>query len=142
MLSIGEFSKICGVSAKTLRYYDEMGLIHPDEINPENGYRYYAIGQLKKMLFINRLKSYQFSLEEIKSVLEREEVQAEEQLYYALTRKRKELREKLNGLECTLHQISRDIGRMEENIPLMSTWTISKCSLLRRSRSVCFLRAG
>ncbi|MGF7029913.1 DNA-binding transcriptional MerR regulator/effector-binding domain-containing protein [Paenibacillus mucilaginosus] len=120
MLSIGEFSKICGVSAKTLRYYDEMGLIHPDEINPENGYRYYAIGQLKKMLFINRLKSYQFSLEEIKSVLQREADQAEEQLYHALTRKRKELREKLSGLECTLHQISRDIGRMEENIPLMS----------------------
>lgn len=37
MLSIGEFSKLCEVSAKTLRYYDEIGLIHPDEINPENG---------------------------------------------------------------------------------------------------------
>lgn len=54
MLSIGEFSKVCGVSTKTLRYYDEIGLIHPDEINPENGYRYYSIGQLKKMLLINR----------------------------------------------------------------------------------------
>ena len=40
MLSIGEFSKICQVSAKTLRYYDEIGLLRPEEINPENGYRY------------------------------------------------------------------------------------------------------
>ncbi len=39
MLSIGEFSKICEVSTKTLRYYSEIGLIYPDEINPENGYR-------------------------------------------------------------------------------------------------------
>ncbi|SCV40293.1 Transcriptional regulator, MerR family [Bacillus subtilis] len=39
MLSIGEFSKICKVSTKTLRYYDEIGLIHPEDINPENGYR-------------------------------------------------------------------------------------------------------
>ena len=54
MLSIGEFSNICKVSAKTLRYYAEIGLIIPDEINPENGYRYYSIEQLEKMLFINR----------------------------------------------------------------------------------------
>ena len=33
MLSIGEFSKICSVSTKTLRYYAEIGLIIPDEIN-------------------------------------------------------------------------------------------------------------
>ena len=43
MLSIGEFSKICQVSAKTLRYYDEIGLLRPEEINPENGYRYYRV---------------------------------------------------------------------------------------------------
>ena len=45
MLSIGEFSKICQVSAKTLRYYDEIGLLRPEEINPENGYRYYSYQQ-------------------------------------------------------------------------------------------------
>ena len=79
MLSIGEFSKICGVSTKkkTLRYYDEIGLIKPDEINPENGYRFYSVNQLKKMLFINRMKSYQFSLEEIKTIVELEEDQLE-----------------------------------------------------------------
>lgn len=35
MLSIGEFSKICKVSTKTLRYYDEIGLIKPSKINQE-----------------------------------------------------------------------------------------------------------
>ena len=70
MLSIGEFSNICKVSAKTLRYYAEIGLILPDEVNPENGYRYYSIEQLETMLFINRLKSYNFSLEEIKAILD------------------------------------------------------------------------
>ena len=51
MLSIGEFSKICKVSTKTLRYYDEIGLINPSKINQENGYRYYSIEQLETMLF-------------------------------------------------------------------------------------------
>ncbi len=89
MLSIGEFSKICRVSTKTLRYYAEIGLILPNEINPENGYRYYSIQQLEAMLLINRLKSYNFSLEEIKSILKSTELQ-DEKLYLELIRKKKE----------------------------------------------------
>lgn len=50
MLSIGEFSNICKVSTKTLRYYAEIGLLRPREINPENGYRYYSIEQLENDL--------------------------------------------------------------------------------------------
>ncbi len=42
MLSIGEFSNICRVSTKTLRYYAEIGLLEPSEVNPDKGYRYYA----------------------------------------------------------------------------------------------------
>jgi len=52
MLSIGEFSNICKVSTKTLRYYAEIGLLEPSEVNPENGYRYYAIEQLENGQFL------------------------------------------------------------------------------------------
>ncbi|WP_068619783.1 MerR family transcriptional regulator [Paenibacillus tuaregi] len=120
MLSIGEFSKMCGVSTKTLRYYDEIELIKPDEINPENGYRYYSIKQLKKMLLINRLKSYHFSLEEMRDMLEWEEDLSEEKLCSALLRKRLEIQEKMNALECTLKQINSDILNLEQGIPMMS----------------------
>ncbi|MDU5142737.1 MAG: MerR family transcriptional regulator [Paenibacillus dendritiformis] len=120
MLSIGEFSKICGVSTKTLRYYAEIGLIHPDEINPENGYRYYSIMQLKKMLLINRLKSYSFSLEEIKDILEWEEDQAEEKLRSALNRKRREVQEKIDAFAYALNQMNRDISNLEKGMPMMA----------------------
>ncbi|MFE0557642.1 MerR family transcriptional regulator [Paenibacillus sp. NPDC058910] len=120
MLSIGEFSKICEVSTKTLRYYDEIGLIHPDQINLENGYRYYSISQLKTMLYINRLKSYHFSLEEIKEILEGEADQSEEKLRLALNRKRREIHEKLNAYEYTLKQMNQDILNLEQGIHLMS----------------------
>lgn len=120
LLSIGEFSKICKVSTKTLRYYDEIGLIHPEDINPENGYRYYSIRQLRKMLLINRLKSYHFSLEEIKNILDVEEDQAEEKLGSALHRKRKEVQEKINAYEYTLTQLNHDILRAEKGKPMMS----------------------
>ncbi len=76
------------VSTKTLRYYAEIGLLLPNEINPENGYRYYSIEQLETMLMINRLKSYHFSLEEIKAILCSEEIR-EEKLFRELTQKEK-----------------------------------------------------
>ncbi|MFJ8461284.1 MerR family transcriptional regulator [Lysinibacillus xylanilyticus] len=120
MLSIGEFSKICGVSTKTLRYYDEIGLINPDEINAESGYRYYSIEQLKRMLYINRLKSYHFSLEDIKTMLNLEEDQSEEMLCSALNQKRKEIQEKLKAFEFLVKQLSHDISNLEKGVPIMS----------------------
>ena len=90
MLSIGEFSNICKVSTKTLRYYAEIGLLEPSEVNPENGYRYYSIDQLEKMLFISRLKSYSFSLEEVKDIL-RDDAEKSDKLYTAFLRKKQEI---------------------------------------------------
>lgn len=69
MLSIGQFSKICQVSIKTLRYYDKIQLLTPARIDPDTGYRYYHNDQLPKMLLIQRLKRYGFSLDEIKTLL-------------------------------------------------------------------------
>ncbi len=120
LLSIGEFSKICSVSTKTLRYYAEIGLITPDDINAENGYRYYSIKQLKKMLFINRLKSYHFSLEEIKALVELEADLAEEKICGAFNRKKREMERELNMLAYTLKQMSTDIENLEKGIPIMS----------------------
>lgn len=119
MLSIGEFSNICKVSAKTLRYYAEIGLIIPDEINPENGYRYYSIEQLEKMLFINRLKSYNFSLEEIKAILKSEELM-DDKLFAALTGKKREIEKQVQEFEKTLDQINDDISNLKVGKSLMS----------------------
>lgn len=119
MLSIGEFSNICKVSTKTLRYYAEIGLILPDEINPENGYRYYSVEQLETMLFINRLKSYHFSLEEIKAVLEADELQ-EEKLCQELTRKKKEMERQVTEFQKTLNQLNDDISVLKQGKSIMS----------------------
>ena len=119
MLTIGEFSNICRVSTKTLRYYAEIGLILPDEINPENGYRYYSIEQLEKMLLINRLKDYCFSLEEIKLILESEE-RMDEVLFTALNKKKKEIAVKVQKFENTLHQIDSDISNLRNGKSIMS----------------------
>ncbi|MFQ6792074.1 MAG: MerR family transcriptional regulator [Thomasclavelia sp.] len=119
MLTIGEFSSICRVSTKTLRYYAEIGLILPEEINPENGYRYYSIKQLETMQFINRLKAYHFSLEEIKAVLESEEVM-DDKLYAALNKKKKEISMQVMMYRNTLEQIDADMSALRKGKSIMS----------------------
>lgn len=119
MLSIGEFSNICKVSTKTLRYYAEIDLLLPSEINPENGYRYYSIHQLETMLFISRLKSYGFCLEEIKEILKAKGSQ-EEVLCMALTRKKEELEKKRKDLDQTMLQMNQDIITLQQGKSIMS----------------------
>lgn len=119
MLSIGEFSKICKVSTKTLRYYAEIGLILPDKVNTETGYRYYSVGQLETMLLINRLKSYHFSLEEIKKLLQNDEAQ-NELFYSALSQKKKEIEAHVQEFEKTLGQLHNDILNLEQGNSIMS----------------------
>ncbi len=119
MLSIGEFSNICKVSAKTLRYYAEIGLLEPSEVNPDNGYRYYAIEQLEKMLFINRLKAYSFSLDEIKTILQLEEIQ-DDNSYLAFIHKKKEIEKQLHNYRKLLTQLEDDISAIEHGKSIMS----------------------
>ena len=49
MLKIGLFSKLSRVSIRMLRYYDEIGLLHPAYIDPESDYRYYREDQLPQI---------------------------------------------------------------------------------------------
>ena len=67
---IGEFSKLNRVTVKTLRHYEEIGLLIPAEIDEWTGYRYYHVGQFQQMSDIIYLKRLGFSLEEIRDLLE------------------------------------------------------------------------
>ena len=69
MLTIGEFSRACQVTIKTLHHYDKLQLITPAYIDPQNGYRYYEPKQVSKLLLIQRLKRYGFTLAEIQMML-------------------------------------------------------------------------
>lgn len=65
MYKIGEFAKIVDCSVKTLRYYDDIGLLTPDTIDNFTGYRYYSDSNVNEYKLINLLKSVDFSLAEI-----------------------------------------------------------------------------
>ncbi|MEK3933714.1 MerR family transcriptional regulator [Sporosarcina sp. FSL W7-1349] len=64
--SIGQMSKLHNTSIKTLRYYDEIDLFKPNEVDPETGYRYYSVEQFKLLDIINYLKALGVPLKDIK----------------------------------------------------------------------------
>ena len=69
MFKIGHFAKLGQVSVKTLRWYDELGLLKPMRIDSENGYRHYSIEQLPRLNRILALKELGLSLEQIVMLL-------------------------------------------------------------------------
>ena len=69
MFSIGEFSKITGLTVKTLRFYHDEDLLIPSFIDPQTGYRYYAPAQIESARAITYLRSLEFPLADIKSIL-------------------------------------------------------------------------
>ena len=62
---IGEFAQLCGLSVKTLRYYDDIGLLNPVKVDEFTGYRYYSERQLDDVEKIKVFKSCSFSLDEL-----------------------------------------------------------------------------
>ena len=77
MYKIGEFAQIAQVSGRLLRYYDSIGLLSPERIDPATGYRYYMAQQLVALNRILALKELGLTLDQVARLL-RDGVSAEE----------------------------------------------------------------
>src|SRR2546423_6646174 len=70
LLSIGEFSELCGLSPKMLPSYASAGLLTPAAVDSSSGYRYYAPGQVRQATVIAALRHAGVPLADIRSFLE------------------------------------------------------------------------
>jgi DNA-binding transcriptional MerR regulator len=70
MFSIGEFARLGGVSVRTLRHYDEIGLLRPATVDPDTGYRGYSAAQLGQLNRIMALKELGLSLTQARRLLD------------------------------------------------------------------------
>lgn len=67
---IGDLSRLCKVSVRTINHYEEIALLEPDEIDSRTGYRYYKSEQLLKLGYIIWFKEQGFKLSEIKEMFD------------------------------------------------------------------------
>ncbi|MEV0185436.1 MerR family transcriptional regulator [Streptomyces sp. NPDC050625] len=68
LLTIGAFSKACRLSPKALRLYDELELLRPARVDPDTGYRYYAVEQLERARLVAWLRRLGMPLALIRQV--------------------------------------------------------------------------
>ena len=112
MLKIGEFSKLAQVSVKTLRYYDELGLLRPDWVDRYTGYRYYSLGQLPRLNRLLVLRELGFSLAQIERLL-REDLPAGE-LQRLLKLRQAEIAHQVQAEQARLERVAARLRQIEQ----------------------------
>jgi DNA-binding transcriptional MerR regulator len=70
MLNIGEFARLGQVSPRMLRHYDQLGLLVPERVDPDTGYRSYGVQQLGRLHRLLALRDLGFTLEQIGDLLQ------------------------------------------------------------------------
>lgn len=113
MIKIGEFSRMVQVPVPTLRYYDQIGLLKPVEVDRFTGYRYYGVRQLPRLHRILALRGLGFSLDQIAEALEDgltpEQMRGMLKLRQAqIHQQLAEVQSQLTEVEVRLQQIERE----------------------------------
>ncbi|WP_440103503.1 MerR family transcriptional regulator [Glutamicibacter mishrai] len=104
--SISYVSRVAGVSSRTLRHYDHIGLLTPGHV-AQNGYRFYTQDQLVRLQRILLLRDMGLKLESIAEILEeqRDECQALTEHIQQLQTQRKTIDRQIAALERTISAI-------------------------------------
>jgi len=112
MIKIGNFSKLSQVSVKTLRYYDELGLLKPVRVDRANGYRYYSAVQLPRLQRILALKDLGLSLQQIGTLLDGD--LPAEQVVGMLRRRQVELQQEIGENQAMLARVEARLRHFEQ----------------------------
>jgi len=112
MIRIGDFSKLSRITIKTLRYYDEVGLLRPAHVDDATGYRYYDYHQLPRLNRILALKDLGFSLEEISRLLADD--LPTEQMHGMLKLRHAEIRDQVQSETGRLARVEARLRQIEK----------------------------
>lgn len=121
MFKIGEFSKLTQVSIRMLRYYDEVGLLHPAKIDKFTGYRLYSIEQIPTLQKIILLRDLKFNVSEISTSLSSWN---DNSIVAQLEDKKKELEDLISSEQRRLEKLKKAIKNIKQNNPELS-YTVS-----------------
>lgn len=133
--SIGEVAAMLEVSTRTLRFYDEKGLVKP-AYTEENGYRFYKKEQIRQIELILFLKDLGFSLKQIKTLIQDE--RGSKSLELLLKQQYQENKQKINELTAKQKQIEhlQKIGVLSAALTNFSDIT----SIMRKENKMTVLR--
>lgn len=105
-MTIGDFSRAVRLSAKTLRFYHQNGILTPAVIDHQNGYRLYAADQITDAQIVRVLRGFEMPIESIREVLAAQDIESRTELMTEhlerMQRKLDETRAAVLGLRAIL----------------------------------------
>ena len=106
-MKIGDVAKACDLSTKTLRYYEEVGLVTAERTG--NGYRLYSAKQVEQLRFISRARALGFGLESCRGLLQLQEdgTRASSDVKQLAIEHLKQIKEKIHELEVMHTRLSQ-----------------------------------
>lgn len=111
LFSIGDISRLFGLSAGTLRHYETLGLVSPEAVDAETGYRYYSVRQFEPLNTVRYLRMLDMPLTEIREFLDNRDIGViREKLLHQLAETEKKQRE----LENIKRKIDRRIADLDD----------------------------
>ena len=121
LFSIGEVARLFHLSVSSIRHYEGLGLITPEYVDPDTGYRYYSPRQFEPFNTIRYLRALDMPLDEIEDFLHNREVdKIEEKLRRQkaiVAEKQQELRRIEQKIDAQMHRLhaaqTADLGWIE-----------------------------
>lgn len=113
LFKIGEVSKMFGISMGTLRHYEQMGLLTPEYIDEETGYRYYGARQLEVMNTIRYMRALDIPLQQIADFLNNRNIEIMEE---KLLKQKEIIKRKQYELELISHKLDHRIEQLKDAV--------------------------
>jgi DNA-binding transcriptional MerR regulator len=111
---IGEFARLSGVTSKTLRFYDQIGIFRPSTVDPLTRYRYYLPQQLEELASILALKGLGVSLAAVQNLAaKRGSPESKRKLVQELQRLRQNLEESIQTSARSLNYIDATLADLD-----------------------------
>ncbi len=130
-MRIGELAQQLSVNPKTIRYYEDIGLL-PAPSRTASGYREYGADDQKRLEFIRAAQRLGFSLDEIREVLALRE-QGERPCNYVLSVVDRQLND-IDGRIAELHQLRSELVRLKQASVQLSPAEGAFCSVIEHAR--------
>jgi len=135
MFRIGEFSKLTQVTIRMLRYYDEVGLLKPEQIDPWTNYRMYSVEQIPILNKIVYLRDSGFNVAEIAIALENGNdsfvIEQLDKKHSAIEQTIQLEKEKLKKIELAKRELQNSRNEMHYNVSIKSIPEYQVLSLRR-----------
>ena len=108
LYKIGEVSKLCDVSIKTLRFYEEEKLIKPVKVDIYSGYRFYDDDSIMQIYKVKFLRELGFSIKEIREFNN-------------------------SSIDKKIHEIQEQVARLKDNRKMLSFLKKQKGELIMKN---------